>query len=117
MAGYRGAQFGIAQTPANTQQVGQALMGQQSPQDPAMAPAPGMLPSLGVPSLMDLGMHSETSTQHAVVEAARRMQASPERSAHSVRSPIAAWQLASLGIPKLELDLDALSSGQREDDA
>ncbi len=117
MAGFRGAQFGISQTPANTQQVGQALMGQQPTQTPGtapMLPGAGMLPTLGMPSVLDPGMHSQTSTDHAMVEADRRLQASPERSAHTVRSPIAAWQLATLGIPKLELDLDALTSGQRD---
>lgn len=121
MAGYRGAQFGIAQRPANAQQVGQSLMA-QGPQGGMMpgggmpAPAPGLLPSLGTASLLDPGMHSQTSTDHAMQEADRRLQSAPERNAHSTRSPMATWQLATLGIPKLELDLQALSSGQADDD-
>jgi hypothetical protein len=115
MAGFRGAQFGITARPANAQEVGQSLMGQQAPMAGGM-PAPSMLPTLGMPSLMDTGMHSQASTDAALREADRRLQGSPERNAHSTRNPMIAWQLATLGIPKLELDLDALTSGQRLDD-
>lgn len=114
MAGFRGAQFGISQPPPGSQQVGQALAGQQQQAMPMQGQS--MLPTLGMQPLMDTGMHSQASTDAAMQEADRRLQGAPERLAHSTRSPMIAWQLATLGIPKLELDLDALSSGQAADE-
>ena len=117
MAGYRGAAFGISQPPANAQQVGQSLMGQAQGQGMPGQAAPGMMPTLGIPSLLDDGMHSQASTDAALAEAQRRLQGSPERNAHSTVSPMVAWQLASLGIPKIEIDLMNLASGQQDDDS
>jgi hypothetical protein len=111
----RGAAYGIPTPPANSAQVGAALAGQaQQPMMGAPGMAPGLLPSLGIAPLMDTGMHSRASTDAAMAEAERRMAGSPERSTHTQRSPMAGWQLAALGIPPLEIDLDALSSGQPE---